>query len=65
MEILVGYEVLLQTERILRYYWDHISMVNRAGHYYGTPLNTPLVATQGDPLSITIFNMVVDAVICH
>ena len=23
-------------ERILQYYWDHISMVARAGNFYGT-----------------------------
>ena len=31
MEILVGYGVGPRTERILRQYWDHLSMVARAG----------------------------------
>ena len=37
MEILVGYGIVIQTERILGYYWYHLSMVTRAGLSYGTP----------------------------
>ena len=65
MEIIVGYGVGPQTERILHYYWDHISMVARVGHYYGTLFKGHRGVTQGDPLSPTIFNMMVEAVICH
>ena len=64
-EIIVGYGVGPRTERILRYYWDHLSMVARKGHYYGTPFKGHQWFTQGDPLSPTIFKMVVDTVICH
>ena len=39
LEIIVGYGVGLQTERILRYYWDHLYMVSRVGRYYGIKLN--------------------------
>ena len=38
-------------------------MVARAGGYYGTAFRGERVMTQGDPLSPTIFNVVVDAVI--
>ena len=38
-------------------------MVARVGRYYGTPFKGPQGVTQGGPLSPTIFNMVVDAVI--
>ena len=40
-------------------------MVTLAGQYYCAPLKGYLRVTQGDPLSSTISNMVVDAVIRH
>ena len=40
-------------------------MVARAGHYYGNPFKGHRGVTQVYPLSPTIFNMVVDAVIRH
>ena len=40
-------------------------MVAIEGRYYVTPFKVHLGVTQGHPLTPTIFNMVVDAVICH
>ena len=40
-------------------------MVARMGGYYGEPLRGDRGVTQVDPLSPTIFNAVVDAVVCH
>ena len=40
-------------------------MVARAGGYYGTGFKGERGVTQGDPLSPTIFNVVVDAVVRH
>ena len=40
-------------------------MVPRAGGYYGTGFKGGRGVTQGDPLSPTIFNVVVDAVVRH
>ena len=40
-------------------------MVTRAGGYYGEPFHGKRGLTQGDPLLPTIFNVVVDAVLCH
>ena len=40
-------------------------MVARAGGYYGTDFKGKRGVTHGDPLSPTIFNVVVDAVVCH
>ena len=40
-------------------------MVARAGGYYGTAFKGARGVTQGDPLSPTIFNVVVDAVVCN
>ena len=40
-------------------------MVERSGGYYGAAFNGYLGVTQVDPLSSTIFNVVVDAVVRH
>ena len=40
-------------------------MVSRAGGYYGEVFKGARGVTQGDPLSPTIFNVVVDAVVRH
>ena len=40
-------------------------MVPRAGEYYGTDFLGELRVTQGDPLSPTVSNVVVDAVVRH
>ena len=40
-------------------------MVARAGGYYGAAFTGARGVTQGDPLSPTIFNVVVDAVVRH
>ena len=42
-----------------------ILMVSRAARYYGTPFKVHQGVNQGVPISPTIFNMVVDAVIHH
>ena len=40
-------------------------MVERVGGYYGDAFKGARGVTQGDPLSPTIFNVVVDAVVRH
>ena len=40
-------------------------MAARAGGYYGTSFKGERGVTQGDPLSPTLFNVVVDAVVRH
>ena len=54
MEILVGYNIGPQTERVIRIYWDHLLVGDQVGLYYGTPFQGSLGFTQGDPLSPTI-----------
>ena len=39
-------------------------MVARTGGYYGAPFHGYRGVTQGDPLPPTIFNVVVDTVVC-
>ena len=65
LEILEGYGVGPQAWRILRAYWGKSTMVAWAGGYYGTGFKGSRGVTQGDPLSPTIFNLVVDAVVRH
>ena len=40
-------------------------MVTREGGYYGAPFRGERGATQGDSLSPTIFNVVVDSMVRH
>ena len=51
--------------RLLKTYWRRLTMVARAGGYYGESFKGSRGVTQGDPLSPTIFNVVVDAVVRH
>ena len=50
---------------MLREYWERTTMVARAVSYYGKGFKGWGGVTQGDPLSPTIFNVVVDAVVRH
>ena len=65
LEILEGYGVGKQVQRLLRVYWNTSTMVARAGGYYGTGFKGERGVTKGDPLSPIIFNVVVDEVVCH
>ena len=50
---------------LLRQYWARPRMVARAEGYYIAPFDGERGVTQGESLSPTIFNVVVDAVVCH
>ena len=65
LEILEGYGVGPRSCRLLRTYWRRLSMVDRSGGYYGEAFKGARGVTQGDPLSPTIFNVVVDSVVSH
>ena len=65
LEILEGYGIGTRARKLLRNYWHRLTMVTRAGGYYGTAFLGERGVTQGDPLSPTIFNVVVDAVVRH
>ena len=65
LEILEGYGVGTQARRLHRTYWGKMTMVARAGGYYGDTFKGARGVTQGNPLSPTIFNVVVDVVVRH
>ena len=65
LEILVSYGIWLRTERILQLYWNHLRMVSLVGSYCVAPFKGCQGVTQGYPLSPTIFNIAVDAMIWH
>ena len=65
LEILEGYGVGPRARQLLRTYWGKMTMVARAGGYHGDAFKGARGVTQGDPLSPTIFNVVVDAVAHH
>ena len=65
LEILEGYGVGPGARGLLTTYWRRLTMVARAGGYYGEAFKGARGVTQGDPLSPTIFNVVVDAVVRH
>ena len=55
----------IQSIRVLYTYWSRLTMVARGLGYYGTVFQAAHGVTQGDPLSPTIFNLLVDAVVIH
>ena len=63
LEILEGYGVGPQARRILQTYWRRLTMVARAVGYYGAAFKGGRGVTQGNPLSPTIFNVAMDAVV--
>ena len=63
LDIFAVYGVGPRAIRILRQYWERLTMVTRAVGYYRTPFKGFRGVTQGGPLSPTIFNVDVDAVL--
>ena len=45
--------------------WRRLTMAARSGGYYGAAFKGERGVTQGDPLSPTLINVVVDAVVRH
>ena len=72
LELLASYGFDHRTIQLLWMYWDHLTMVakaglmaTKAGRYFGHPFKGYRGITQGDPLYPTIFNVVADTVIRH
>ena len=65
LEILAGYGVVPRALQILWTYWYRLTMVSKAGGYYGPLFKGYRSVTQGDTLSPMIFNVVVGSIIHH
>ena len=65
LEILEGYGVGPQARRLLQTYWRLLTMVAQAGGYYRAAFQGEIGVKQGNPMSPTIFNVVVDTVVRH
>ena len=63
LEILEEYGVGPQACRLLRKYWSQLMMMMGVGWYYGVAFTGAQGVTQGDPLSPTTFNVMVNAVV--
>ena len=57
--ILVTYRFGPRKIQLLQTYWVRLIMVARAKGYFGPPFKGYLGMTQGDPLSPTLFNVVI------
>ena len=65
LKLFEGYEVGPWDHHILNHYLYRLTMVAHTGGFYGASLKSFWGVTQGYPLSPTIFNKVVDAVVCN
>ena len=63
MYILWGYALVPKIQRLLQRYWYGQKVVPKAGNIFGRPFNMEIGVTQGDSVSLTILNIVVDAVV--
>ena len=63
MEILRDCGVGEKALRLIARFWRDAELVCRASGYYGRPFRARRGVTQGGPLSPTIFNLMVDAIV--
>ena len=64
LEILEVYVVGTRALRLFRRYCERLQMVAWEGGYYGEPLCGEIGIMQGNPLLPTIFNVVVEILVC-
>jgi hypothetical protein len=65
LEILERYGVGALTLQLLRQFWDRQLVVAKQGGHFGVAFPATRGVTQGDIVSPTIFNIVVDAIVRH
>ena len=65
MKNLVGYSIRPRMAKILLIYWVHLFVETHTGKHFGAPFQVLLRFSREEPLSPTIFKMVMDAVIFH
>ena len=63
LPILKAYGVGPNLLRVLFYFWDYVVMVYRAEGVFGAPFRAKRGVVQGGPVSLTIFNVMVDAIV--
>jgi hypothetical protein len=63
LQLLQRYGVGEGTARLLTNFWNSQQVVARQQGYYGVPFHVERGTTQGDIISPTIFNIVVDAIV--
>ncbi len=61
--ILEGHGIGPNMRRLIRNFWDEATNVCRALENYGTPFKAGFGVTQGGPLLMKLFNIMVDAVV--
>ena len=59
--ILEGCGVVPRTLWLIWHYWDKLVLMTRASGYYDEPFKGIWGVTQGNPLSLKLFNILVDA----
>ena len=65
LEFLEGCRLVPKTRRQVRTYWYILTVVYCAGRYYVMLFKGYQGMTQGELISLTIFNVVVDKLVCH
>ena len=65
LDILKGYGMGPWARFLLQMFWRRLTVVARAVRYYGMAFKQARVVTQGDPLSPTISNVVVEELARH
>ena len=65
LDLLALYMFGPRTVQLLFMYWYHLTMVAKAGRYFGHPSKRSQGVMQDEPLYPTIVNVVVDSVIGH
>ena len=65
LKILAGCGVSPWAICILQTYWVRITMVSKIRGYHTPPFKGFYGVTQGDPLSPTVFNVIMGTVMCH
>ena len=63
MKILREYRLGKKLQRLLKRFWEGQTMVPRSKGCYGRPFKMYRGLTQGSPLSPTILNIVINAVV--